>query len=69
MLDIQGFFILSTMLVARAYKKLSKFFMGRMVMGQWDEGAIVCGTMGLWHGGTIRLLKQRELLVFRMIMT
>jgi hypothetical protein len=24
--------------------------MGRMVMGLWDEGTIVWGTMGLWDG-------------------
>ncbi len=24
--------------------------MGRMIMGQWDEGTILWGTIGLWDG-------------------
>ena len=30
--------------------------MGPMVMGQWDEGTFLWGTMGLWDGVTRHLL-------------
>jgi hypothetical protein len=34
--------------------------MGRMVMGLWDEGTILWGTMGLWDGSISRSVAARH---------